>query len=125
MGLDRVHSKLDIGIFIVDEGAKDAERKVARLVAELLAGLVELFGDFAGWRLILQIEHHLHDARSCKSLDAIVPMQFLQPLLQRIRDQILHFLCRGARPYGGDGESLDREGRILGAAQIHEGIDSG
>ena len=42
LGLQRVKGEAHIGIFVVDERAEDAGRQIARLIAELLAGLVKL-----------------------------------------------------------------------------------
>ena len=39
---DGIEREGDVGVFVVDEGADGALRQVARLVAQLLAGLIEL-----------------------------------------------------------------------------------
>jgi histidinol-phosphate/aromatic aminotransferase/cobyric acid decarboxylase-like protein len=47
--VERVDGKVYIGILVVDDRADDALRQVVRLVAELLARLVEFLRDIA-WR---------------------------------------------------------------------------
>src|SRR3546814_718257 len=50
----------------------------------------------------------------------VVPGQLLHPLLERLGDLILHLLGGRARPGGREGDDLDREVRILGAAEVQE-----
>src|SRR5205807_3572993 len=56
-------------------------------------------------------------ARSRKGFGAVIPAQFLHPLLQPFGDQLFHLLRRRARPGRDDGHLLDREGRVFGPAK--------
>ena len=122
--LQRIKREGDVRVFVVDEGAKGARRQVTGLVTQLLACLVELLGNFVRWRVILQRELHEGEAGPRDGLDAVVPAQLLQALLKRLGDEILHLLGGRTRPGRRDGQDLDREGRVLGASELKEGVGS-
>ena len=123
---DGIEREGDVGVFVVDEGAQGALRQVARLVAQLLAGLIELArGPRPAGVSSLSVDRHAGQAGTGEGLDAVVPAQFLHALFQRLGDEILHLLRRGAGPGGRDGQHLDGEGRIFGAAELEEGVAAG
>jgi len=96
--------------------ASDAPRQFRSLVHHLLARLVELGLDVGRRRVVAQGQRRERKARPRESLGAIIPAQFLQPLFERLRDLVLHFLRRSAGPGSHDCHLLDGEARIFGAA---------
>jgi hypothetical protein len=122
---DGIEREGDVGVFVVDEGTHGALRQVARLVGQLLAGLIELVGDRAGGGVVPQEDRHQGQPRTGEGLDTVVPAQFLHALFKRFGNEILHLLRRGAGPDGGHRQHLDREGRIFGAAELEEGEAAG
>src|SRR5262249_48184648 len=120
-----IERKSDVGILVVDKRAKHARRQVAGFVAQFLARLVELLGDVGRRCAVLEGQGHEGEPRPRHRLDAVVPAQLLHPLLERLGDEILHLLRSGARPRRRDGQHLDRERGILGAAEPEERIGAG
>ena len=99
--------------------------KLMRLVAEFLPRLIELLGDIGRRRAVAQDHRGERQARSRKGLGAVIPAQFLHPLLQPFGDQLFHLLRRRPRPSRDDRHLLDREGRVFRPAQHQEGHDAG
>src|SRR5689334_16108699 len=123
--LQRVEGEGHIAIFVVDERAGDAAGEVRRFVLHLLARLVELGLDLGRWRIVAQRQRGEGEARPGEGFSAVIPAQFLQPLFERLRDLVLHFLRSGAGPARHDRDGLDGEARIFSAAEAEESDDPG
>jgi hypothetical protein len=122
--LQRVKGEAHIGILVVDEGAEDAGRQVAGFIPELLTGLVELILNCRGRRAVFQRDREKGVARPGYGLDTVVPGQFLDALLERLSDKILHLARCCAWPRSRDRQGLDGEGGVLSAPELDEGIDA-
>ncbi|MCY1408998.1 hypothetical protein D9M71_243320 [compost metagenome] len=124
-GFQGVEGEVDVGILVVEERPEDALGQAPRFVGELLAGLVEEFLDISRPGGIQVLQLHGDEAGLGDGFHPVVQVQFLQALFQTVGHLLLHFPRGGARPGGGDGHGLDREGRVLGTAQLAEGDGAG
>ncbi len=123
--VEGINREVDVGILVIDDRSDDTLRQVVRFVAELLARLIKLLLDVARRRVVLQEQRHQHEARPGIGLDVVVPMQLLQPLFQRIGNQVLHLLRSGTRPGRAHGKDLEGEGRVFGTPQVQEREEAG
>ena len=119
-GLKGVEGEIDVVVFVVEEGARDAAWQTGRFVTQLLAGLVEQLGHQGRRGRIEKLHLHRHKAGLGGGFHPIVVIQLLQTLLQPVGDLLLHLAGGRARPDGGDGHHLDGEGGVFGAAQLAE-----
>src|SRR5690348_8869941 len=116
--LDRVECERHIRVFIIDEGTEYALRQVVRLIAERFASLVKLFRDVLRSSGVLETHLHQRESGPGEGFYAIVVAQFLQALLQRLGNKVLHLLRGRSGPYRCNGKHLDREGRVFRASQF-------
>ncbi len=123
--LQRVQRKGHVGIFVVHHWTDHATRQLSGLVAEFLPRLIELVGDRGGRGTVAQDHRSERQARARERLGAVIPAEFLHPLLQLFGDQLFHLLCRSAGPSRDDSHLLDRESRVFRATQRQEGHDAG
>ena len=68
-------------------------------------------------RGVLQGHHHRGQAWTGIGFRPVVVLEFLHPLFERIRHEVLHLLRGGAWPCGNNGECFHREWRIFGTSQ--------
>src|SRR5438876_6081368 len=122
--LDRVECKRHIGVLIIDEGTEYALRQRVCFIAQLFASLVKLFRDVFWSSGVLETHLHQRESGPGEGLYAIVVAQFLQALLERLGNEVLHLLCRRSRPHRRNGKHLDGEGRVFCASQFQEGKDA-
>jgi hypothetical protein len=107
--LQRVKGEAHVGVLVVDKRAEDAGRQVASFIAQLLAGLVELLPHGRRRCAVLERHRHVGVTGPRGRLHAVVPGQFLNPLLQWFGDEVLHFARSCARPRRRHRQGLDRE----------------
>ncbi len=119
-GLKGVKGEIDVVVFVVEEGARDAARQAGRFVTQLFAGLVEQLGHQGRRGRVEKLHLHRDKAGLGGGFHPVVIIQLLQTLLQPVGDLLLHLARGRARPDGGDGHHLDGEGGVFGAAQLAE-----
>ena len=120
-----VKDGIDVGEFVVDDRTEQARRQLALHVDELLAQQVKQIGHVLWRRRIAERDLHCREARLGIGLHLLEERQFLQLLLDRVGDLHLHFGRGRARPHRRDVDHLDREERILGAAELLVGEEAG
>ncbi|MNV12153.1 hypothetical protein D3C71_1027440 [compost metagenome] len=123
--LESVKAEADVGIFVVHEWSQNTLRQVSGFIAELLTRLIKFFGDRVWRRIVLERDGKIGKAGARRCLDPVVPGQFLNTLLQRLGNEILHLACGCARPDSRNRQCLDGKGGVLSASQLDEGIDAG
>ncbi|MCY1405577.1 hypothetical protein D9M71_208210 [compost metagenome] len=122
-GLEREQGEGDVGILVVDHRADHAGRQRLRLVADLLARLVELLRHFCRWSGVKQAQRREGQARSGVGFAAVVPAQLLQAFFDLLGDLVLHLLRRSARPRRDDRQLLDRKRRVFRTPQLEKRQD--
>ena len=120
-----VEDGIDVGEFVVDDRAEQARGQLALHVGQLLAQQIEQIGHVLRRGRILERDLHRREGRLGIGLHLLEERQFLQLLLDGIGDLGLHFLRGRARPDRRDVHHLDREERILGAAERLVGEEAG
>jgi len=118
---------VDVAIFVVDKGAFHASREIALDVMQLLAQLIEQSGHVARRRRVLESHGYRHETRLRIGLDLIEKGQFLEFLLQEIRDLIARLLGGRARPEGGHNRDFNGEGGVFRAPELligHQAAES-
>ena len=120
-----VEDGIDVGEFVVDDGAEQTGRQLALHVGQLLAQQIEQIRHVLRRRRILEGDLHRREGRLRIGLHLLEVGQFLQLLLDGIGDLGLHFGGGGARPDRRDVDHLDGEERILGAAEPLIGEEAG
>ncbi|MNV25402.1 hypothetical protein D3C71_1164980 [compost metagenome] len=118
LGLEGEERKGHVCIFVVDHRADNASRQFPRLVADLLASLVELLLHLRRRCAVQQRHHGESQAGAGEGFCAVVPAQFLHALFQGFCNLILHLLGRGARPRRNDRHLLDGERRVFSAPEF-------
>ena len=120
-----IENGIDVGEFVVDDGAEQIGGQLALHVDQLLAQQVEQIRHVLWRRRILERDLHRRERRLRIGLHLLEERQFLQLLLDGIGDLGLHLRGGGARPDRRDVHHLDREERILGAAEPLVGEEAG
>ena len=120
-----VDDGIDVAVFVVEIGADDAGRQIAPDVADLLAHLVPKVLDLGGRSSVREKDLDEGNARLRIALHAVEVWQVLQLLLDLVGDLRLHFRSRRAGPGDVHDHRLDREGRILGTAEVEVGVGPG
>ena len=120
-----VENGVDVGEFVVDDGAEQTRRQLRLHVDELLAQQIKQVGHLLRRRRIPEGDLHRGEGRLRIGLHLFEIGQFLQLLLDGIGDLGLHFGSGRARPDRRDVHHLDREERILGAAEPLIGEEAG
>ena len=118
VGAEHVERGIDVAVFVVEVGPGDARRQLVPDVADLLADLVPELLHLGGRGLVDEIDPNEGHARLRVALDAVEIWQLLQLLLDLVGDLRLHLGRGRARPGDVHHHGLDREGRVLGAAEI-------
>jgi hypothetical protein len=125
VGGEHVERGIDVAVLVVEVRAGDAGRELALDVADLLADLVPEFLHL-GWRgLVAERDADERAAGLRVALDAVEVRQLLQLLLDLVDGLRLQLRCRRSGPADMHDHGLDREVRILGAAEIEIGVDAG
>ena len=124
-GGEHVHRRIDIPVFVVEIGTGDSRRQLVPDVADLLANLVPEVLHLCRRGLIAQGDADERAARLRIALDAVEIRELLQLLLDLVDGLCLQLARRRAWPADVDDHCLDRERRILGAAEIEVRIDAG
>ena len=119
-GLEGIQRKGHVGVFVVHHRPEHTCGKIAGLIAQLLARLVELSLHLLRRGRVQQRERGERQTRAHKGFRALVPTQLLQALFQFLGDLVLHLAGRGTGPGRDDGHHLDGEGRIFRAAELQE-----
>ena len=120
-----VENGIDVGEFVVDDGAEQVGRQLALHVGEFLAQQIKQIRHVLGRRRILERDLHRGEGRLRIGLHLVEIRQLLQFLLDRVGDLHLHFRSGRARPDRRDVHHLDGEERILGAAEPLIGEEAG
>src|SRR5262245_36529100 len=125
VGAEHIESGIDVAVLVVEVGAGDARRQLVPDVADLLAHLVPELLHSRGRGLVRQVDADEGHARLRIALDAVEIGKLLQLLLDLVGDLRLHLGRGRAGPGHVHDHGLDREGRVLGAAEIEIRIDAG
>ncbi len=125
LGLDRIKGEIGVRIFVIDEWPERALRQVSGCVSQLLARLVELIGHGPDRGRVFQRKGEKGETGPGEGFNPVVVFQLLEALLERLGDQVLHFLCSRAGPRGGYRQHFYREGGILGAAKVQKSERAG
>ena len=120
-----VEDGIDVAEFVVDDGTEQTGRQLALHVGQLLAQQIKQIRHVLRRRRILEGDLHRGERRLRIGLHLVEIGQFLQLLLDRVGDLRLHFGGGRARPDRRDVHHLDREERILGAAELLIGEEAG
>ena len=120
-----VEDGIDVGEFVIDDRAEQACRQLALHVDQLLAQQIKQIRHVLRRRRVAEGDLHRGERRLRIGLHLFEVRQFLQLLLDRVGDLRLHFGRGGARPDRRDVHHLDREERILGAAELLVGEEAG
>ena len=120
-----VEDGVDVGEFVIDDGAQNARGQLALDVDQLLAQQIEQVRHVLRRGRVPEGDLHRREGGLRVGLHLLEERQFLQLLLDGIGDLGLHLLRGGARPDHGDVDHLDREERILGAAELLVGKEAG
>ena len=120
-----IENGIDVGEFVVDDGAEQARRQLALHVGELLAQQIKQIGHVLRRRRILEGDLHRGERRLRIGLHLLEVGQFLQLLLDGVGDLGLHFRSGRTRPDRRDVHHLHGEERIFRAAEPLVGEEAG
>jgi hypothetical protein len=117
VGREGVDVAVDVAELVVEERSLNTVRELSLDVAEALAHLVERRLHLVLLQRIAKLHEHRRRTRRRVAADVIEPVELLQLLLDPIGDLVERVLDRRAGPGGLHDHRLDREGRVLLAAE--------
>src|SRR3546814_5033007 len=97
---DVCSSDLGIREIIIEKWPLHAAGEIRNFIPQFLADLIEFFLQHGDWHGVAEYDCHVHRAWPGDSFHAFIIAQFLNPLFQAIRHQILHFFGVNAWPCG-------------------------
>ena len=122
---DRMQRDEGVAELVVEIGAEQALRQVARDVADLLAHLVEGVLHLLGIGVALDLHGDDGAAGAGVGADEIEMRRFLQLALDLVDDLVLHLLDRGARPDRLDDHDAEGEIGVFLLAHAHQAERAG
>ena len=125
IGGEGVNVPIDIAELVVEIRAAHAGRQHILDVLHMLAHLIELPRDVRRFGGVLQIDENRSLARCRIALGVIEAIDLLQLFLDGVRDLVDGLFHGGAWPLLLDNHRLDREGRVLFAAELLVGHGAG